>query len=29
MGFSDASTFHRAFKSWTGTTPSAYRKAQR
>lgn len=26
MGFSEASTFHRAFKRWTGTTPSAYAK---
>jgi AraC-like DNA-binding protein len=28
MGFSDTTTFHRAFRRWTGTTPSAYRKAQ-
>jgi AraC-like DNA-binding protein len=26
MGFSEASSFHRAFKKWTGKTPSAYRK---
>jgi len=29
LGFSEASTFHRAFKSSTGTTPAAYRKAAR
>lgn len=26
MGFSEASSFHRAFKKWTGKTPSAFRQ---
>lgn len=26
LGFSEPSTFHRAFKKWTGTTPGHYRK---
>ena len=26
MGFSEASSFHRAFKKWTGKTPSSFRK---
>ncbi len=26
MGFSEASSFHRSFRKWTGSTPSAYRQ---
>jgi AraC-like DNA-binding protein len=26
VGFSQASTFHRAFKSWTGETPTVYQQ---
>lgn len=29
LGFSEVSTFHRAFKSWTGLTPGAYRQARK
>jgi AraC-like DNA-binding protein len=29
LGFSEASTFHRAFKKWTGVAPGEYRQRQR
>ena len=28
VGFTEPSTFHRAFKKWTGLTPGAYREAK-
>jgi AraC-like DNA-binding protein len=29
LGFSEASTFHRAFKKWTGVAPGEYRQRER
>ena len=29
VGFTEPSTFHRAFKKWTGVTPGAYREGDR
>jgi len=29
IGFTEPSTFHRAFKKWTGLTPGAYRQGER
>jgi AraC-like DNA-binding protein len=28
LGFSEASTFHRAFKKWTGVAPGEYRQSR-